>query len=163
MKKDLADIIAPPEITIAPNHMKVGTKFARTLFVANYPRYLSTGWLSPIVNAPELMDIRIFMHPVDTADTLKKLKRKTAQIQAQLMDQEEKGLVRNPLLETAYQDVEGLRDSLQQAREHLFMVAIYITLYAETVKDLDILEARVVNMLETRLVYPKRATFEQME
>ena len=163
MKKDLADIIAPPEITIAPDHMKVGKKFARTVFVSNYPRYLSTGWLSPIVNAPELMDVSIFMHPADTADTLKKLKRKTAQIEAQLMDQEEKGLVRNPLLETAYQDVEGLRDSLQQARERLFMVGLYITFYADTLKDLEILEGRIVNMLETRLVYAKQATFEQME
>ncbi len=163
MRKNLADIIAPPEIVIAPNHIKVGKKFARTLFVANYPRYLSTGWLSPLINAPELMDISVFMHPADTAEALKKLKRKTAQIEAQLMDQEEKGLVRNPQLETAYQDVEGLRDSLQQAREHLFMVGLYITLYADAQAELDALEARLTNLLETRLVYAKQATFEQIE
>jgi len=163
MKKNLIDTIAPPEITVAPTHIKIGKKYARTLFVSNYPRYLTTGWLSPIINAPELMDISVFVHPTDTAETLKKLKRKTAQIEAQLMDQEEKGLVRNPLLETAYQDVENLRDALQQAREHLFMTALYITLYADTLKELDTLEARVTNILETRLVYMKQATFEQLD
>ena len=35
------------------------------------------------------------------------------------MEREEKGLVRDPMLETAYQDVENLRDSLQQAQEKL--------------------------------------------
>ncbi len=79
------------------------------------------------------------------------------------MDQEEKGLVRNPALETAFQDVEGLRDSLQQAREHLFMIGVYITFYADTAKELDALEARITNILESRLVYPKTALFEQIE
>lgn len=163
MEQETTPIIAPPEISIAPNRLTIGKKLIRTIFVANYPRYLATGWFSPILNAPEIMDISIFIHPTDTADTLKKLKRKTAQIEAQIMDQEEKGLVRNPILETAFQDVEGLRDSLQQGREHLFMVGVYISLYADTEKELDALEARIGNLLETRLVYPKAAIFEQIE
>ena len=163
MSKKTENPIAPPEITIGANRLTIGKKLARTIYVANYPRYLTAGWFSPILNAPELMDISIFVHPTDTAAALKKLKNKTAQIEAQLMDQEEKGLVRNPLLETAFQDVEGLRDSLQQAREHLFMIAVYITLYADSVSELDALEARIVNLLESRLVYAKTAVFEQIE
>ncbi len=163
MNKEFTDIIAPPEIAIGANRLIIGKKFVRTMFVANYPRYLTAGWFSPILNAPELMDVSIFIHPTDTATALKKLKRKTAQIEAQIMDQEEKGLVRNPLLETAFQDVEGLRDALQQAREHLFMVAIYITIYADTAAELDALEARITNILEARMVYTKRAIFEQIK
>ncbi len=163
MNQDTTPIIAPPAITIGTNRLTIGTKCVRTVFIERYPRYLTTGWFSPILNAPELMDISIFIHPSDTAETLKKLKRKTAQIEAQIMDQEEKGLVRNPMLETAFQDVEGLRDSLQQAREHLFMVGVYLTFFADTEAELDALEARIQNILEARLVYPRRATFEQIE
>ncbi len=163
MERESTPIIAPPAITIGTNRLTIGTKCVRTVFIEHYPRYLATGWFSPILNAPELMDISIFIHPSDTADTLKKLKRKTAQIEAQIMDQEEKGLVRNPMLETAFQDVEELRDSLQQAREHLFMVGVYITFFADTEAALDALEARVTNILEARLVYPRQATFEQVE
>lgn len=163
MDKKLINQIAPPQITIGANNLHVGKKFCRTLFIATYPRYLSAGWFSPIINAPELMDVSIFIHPMDTAHSLKKLKRKTAQIEAQIMEQQEKGLVRNPLLETAFQDVENLRDALSQAREHLFEVGVYFTLYADNTKELDMLEARITTILETRLVYAKQALFEQID
>ncbi len=163
MDNDLQNTIAPPSITIAPRELRIGKKYARTIFISNYPRYLSTGWFSSLVNAPEIMDISIFMHPIDTGEALKKLKKKTTQIQAQIMEHEEKGLVRNPMLETAFQDVEGLRDALQQARERLFTVSAYCTFYADTIPELNALESRVMNILETRLVYAKQATFEQVE
>lgn len=163
MNNDLKNTIAPPSIVITPRELRIGAKYARTIFISNYPRYLSTGWFSPLVNAPEIMDISIFMHPLDTGEALKKLKKKTIQIQAQIMEHEEKGLVRNPMLETAFQDVEGLRDALQQARERLFTVSAYCTFYADTIPELNALEARIMNILETRLVYAKQATFEQVE
>ena len=40
---------------------------------------------------------------------------------------QEKGMVRDPMLETAYKDVEGLRDSLVQGTERYFRVGIYFT------------------------------------
>ncbi len=155
--------ITPKDIQVAPDHIMIGKKFARTLFISNYPRYLSSGWFSSIVNAPELMDVSVFIHPAETAQALKKLRRKTAQIESQILDQEEKGLVRDPMLETAFQDIEGLRDSLQQAREHLFMISAYLTIYGDTLDEIEITEARITNLLETRLVYAKRAMFEQIE
>lgn len=163
MNNDFINIIAPPAIHIAPSYLTVGKKLARTLFLGQYPRYLATGWFSPIINAAELMDVSIFMHPMDTALALKNLKKKTAHIEAQIMEQQEKGMVRNPMLETAYRDVEGLRDALQQAREHLFSVGVYFTIYSDTAEELNALEARVTNLFETRLVYVKQAIFQQLE
>lgn len=163
MSKEIENIIAPPTIEITPNYLKVGKKLAKTLFVFSYPRYLSTGWFSPLVNIPELTDISIFIHPVDTAMALKNLRKKATQIEAQIMEQQEKGLVRNPLLETAFQDVESLRDSLQQARENLFNVSIYLTFYADNLEELNKLESKINNMLESRLIYAKSAIFQQLE
>ncbi len=163
MNEPLKNSIAPQEVRVSPHELHIGKKFMRTLFVSQYPRYLSTGWFSPIINAPELMDISIFIHPLDTAETLKKLKRKTAQIEAQIMEQQEKGLVRNPMLETAFQDIEGLRDSLQQSREHLFTVGVYLTLYADTIAELNAFEARIKNLLEIRLIYAQPATFQHID
>ncbi len=163
MSKEIENIIAPPLIEITPNYLKVGKKLAKTLFIFSYPRYLSTGWFSPLINVPELMDISIFIHPIDTAMALKNLRKKATQIEAQIIEQQEKGLVRNPLLETAFQDVESLRDSLQQARENLFNVSIYLTFYADNLEDLNKLESKINNMLESRLIYAKSAVFQQIE
>ncbi len=163
MNKEIENIIAPPAIEITPNYLNVGKKFAKTLFIASYPRYLSTGWFSSLVNVPELIDISIFIHPIDTALALKNLRKKATQIESQILEQQEKGLVRNPLLETAFQDVESLRDALQQARENLFNVSIYLTFYADNVEELNKLEAKINNLLESRLIYAKSAIFQQLD
>lgn len=161
--EDIKNIIAPPALQVTPNHLRVGNKMAKTLFIFTYPRYLSTGWFSPIVNMPELLDISIFIHPVETAMALKQLRKKATQIQAQLSERDEKGLVRDPVLETAFRDIEALRDALQQAREHLFNVGVYITVYADTVEELNKAESRITSVLESRLIYMKPALFQQID
>jgi len=163
MNQELKNIIAPSAIEVNPNFIKIGDKYAKTIFVFSYPRYLATGWFSPIVNYPGLLDISIFVHPIETSQALKSLRRKATHIEAQLMDQQEKGLIRSPMLETAQQDIESLRDSLQQSRENLFRAGVYITLYADNEKDLGKFENEINRLLESRLVYAKPATFQQIE
>jgi type IV secretory pathway VirB4 component len=161
--EELKNIIAPPALEITPTHLKVGDKTAKTLFVFTYPRYLASGWFSPIINLPNLIDVSIFVHPVDTALALKNLRKKAAQVQAQISEAEEKGLVRNPMLETAFQDIEALRDSLQQSTEQLFNVGLYLAIYADNPDELNKLESEIVNILEGRLIYLKPAIFQQLE
>ena len=163
MNEEIKNLIAPPALEINSNYLKLGDKFAKTIFLFTYPRYLATGWFSPIINMPNLLDISIFINPVDTALALKNLRKKAAQIQAQISEGEEKGMVRNPVLETAMQDIENLRDSLQQAQESLFNVGVYITLYGDDVKALDRLQSALTTLLESRLIYAKTAVFQQLE
>lgn len=161
--KNLINTIAPPGIEVDSNHVKIGNKFAKTIFVFTYPRYLSTGWFSGVIDMPELLDISIFIHPMETPLALKKLRKKAAQVESQIIERQQKGRVRDPLLETAFQDIETLRDSLQQSREHLFNVGVYITIYADTPQDLQKIETNITSLLESRLIYVKPALFQQVE
>lgn len=163
MNEEVKNIIAPSAVEITPNQLRLGTKLAKTIFIFTYPRYLSTGWFSPIINFPGLLDISIFINPVATPIALKNLRKKATQIEAQLIEQQEKGMVRNPVLETANQDIEALRDALQQSRENLFTVGVYITMYGENQEALDKIETEINNILESRLIYAKPALFEQIE
>ncbi|MDP2629484.1 MAG: ATP-binding protein [Candidatus Harrisonbacteria bacterium] len=163
MNKQIKNIVAPAAIQVNSNYLKIGDRFAKTIFLFTYPRYLATGWFSPIVNFPGLIDVSIFIHPMETSLALKNLRRKATQIEAQLIDQQEKGMIRSPMYETAHQDIENLRDSLQQAREHLFGVGVYITLYGDSEESLRSLENEVSNLLESRLVYAKPALFQQID
>ena len=155
------DFIAPPALKIAPNHIELGERFARTYFVFSYPRYLSTGWLSPVINLDVPMDISIFLHPIDTGLVLKKLRKKITEIQSEIMEREERGLIRDPVLETAYKDIEVLRDRLQTAQERMFEVGIYITIYSDNQKQLEKVEATLRALLESKLVYIKPALYQQ--
>ena len=159
----LRDVIAPAALEISSNYIRLGEKLARTMYIFSFPRFLAANWFSPIINIDKMMDISIFIHPVDTSTVLKKLQRRVAETQSQINQRVEKGLVRDPALDAAYQNLETLRDSLSQAEERLFTFGIYMTIYADTMEELDKLETEVKGVLEARLIYLKPTLFQQKE
>ena len=161
--KSAKQIISPAGVEVHSSYIKVGTKYAKTIFFFGYPRFLSTGWFEPIVNLPELLDISMFVNPFDTGLALKQLRKKAAQVEAQMDTAQDKGLVRDPMLQTALADVEDLRDTLQQAQEKLFTVGVYVTIYADSEVLLTKLEGKIISMLEAKLVYVKPALFQQLQ
>lgn len=156
-----ADILAPSALELNSQYLQLGSKFLKTVFVISYPRYLNTGWFSPIVNLDKIFDVSIFIHPIDTATILKNLRRKLTEVQSQISGEEAKGKVRNPILETAYKDIENLRDSLMQATEKMFRVGFYITIYADSLKELTKTENEIKSLLEARIIYTKQAIFQE--
>ncbi len=158
---ELKDIIAPSALKVSPKELNLGEKIARTFFVISYPRFLSDSWFAPIINLDKVFNISIFIHPVDTAKALRTFQKKVAEVQSQINVREEKGLVRDPMLDTAYRDLEQLRDNLQQAQEKLFDVGVYITIYGDSAGELDKTESEIKSVLESKLVYLKPALFQQ--
>ncbi len=161
--KDIQKILSPAGAQVASNNLKIGNKLAKTLFVFSYPRYLVSNWFDQLINMPDLFDITLYITPTSTSSALKNLRKKAGAVESQINDQEEKGLVRDPLLETALRDVEDLRDALQQAREKLFRVGVYVVIYADTPDELARLENKVTSLMESKLVYLKPALFQQLE
>ncbi len=158
---ELKDVIAPSALKISPKEMNLGEKIGRTLFVISYPRFLDENWFAPIINLDKVFNVSIFIHPVDTAKILRHFQKKVAEVQSQIQIRERKGLVRDPQLDTAYQDLEALRDQLMQAQEHLFDVGVYINIFADNENELDKLESEIKSILESKLVYVKPALFQQ--
>jgi type IV secretory pathway VirB4 component len=94
---------------------------------------------------------------------LKQLRKRLTEIQAELMEREEKGLIRDPTLETALNDIEGLRDQLQTAQERMFKFGLYITVYSDEEKELLDTETELRSILESRLIYIKPALYQQKQ
>lgn len=157
----LEDIIAPSAVKVDSKHMTLGEKLVRTFFVISYPRTLSENWFSPVINLDKIFDISIFIHPVETQKMLKTFQRRVAEVQSQISTREEKGFVRDPILDIAFQDLEDLRDRLQQAEEKIFDVGLYISIYADTEEELRKAESELKAMMESRLIYIRPALFQQ--
>ncbi len=157
----MQDLIAPAGIVVASNQIKLGDKTAKTFFVVSYPRFLTAGWLAPIINLDKVFDVSVHITPVDSAEALKQFQKKVAEVQSQIMERENKGQVRDPLLDTAYRDLENLRDQLQQAQEKMFLVGLYITVYANNDMELFKLENEMRSMLESKMIYMKPTLFQQ--
>ncbi len=159
----LKDLLAPASLKFDGANFELNGKFGRTFFVLAYPRFLSTNWLSFIIQSEGALDVSMFIYPIDSETILKKLKSKVGEIGSQMAINNEKGQVRDPMLETAYQDVEGLRDQLMQGTEKYFRFALYFTIYAEDLKELDKFSSTLESSLGAKLIVTKRALMQTQD
>jgi conjugal transfer ATP-binding protein TraC len=157
----LRDFIAPSSIEYQSSYFQLGTRYARTYYVYGYPRQIYTGWLSGMINIDEVMDMSIFVYPVESQVVLENLRKKVGQLEAGLQIDAEKGRVRDPAKQAAIVDAEELRDKLQVGEERFFRFGLYFTIYASSLDELDFVSHKVESMLGQQLVYSKPASAQQ--
>lgn len=157
----LRDFIAPSSIELTNTHFQIGTRLARTYYVYGYPRQLYTGWLSGIINLDEVMDLSMFIYPVDSQVIMENLRKKVSQLEAGIQIDTEKGRIRDPGKQAAISDAEEMRDKLQVGEERFFRFGFYFTIYAGSLEELDFVSRKVESLLGQQLVYSKPATSQQ--
>src|ERR1700679_1317931 len=113
----LRDFIAPSSLEFSSTHFQLGTRYARTYYVYGYPRQLYTGWLSSMVNLDEVIDLTMYIYPVESQVVLENLRKKVTQLEAGIQIDTEKGRVRDPAKQAAILDAEDIRDKLQVGAE----------------------------------------------
>ncbi|GEM_PF-29688 len=154
------DLISPASFEVEPSYVRVGSKYARTVFVIGYPRYINVGWFAPIINYATSFDISIFFTPLATPLVLKQLRNKVGRVEAEISSGQEKGKPRDPMAESALRDMERLRDDLTQGTEHFFTVSVYMTLYANSLEELDKLTEDIEGLFGSKLIFTKRVLYQ---
>lgn len=157
----LRDLVAPSSIDIQQAYFRLGTRYGRTLYVYGYPRSIFTGWMSGLINFDEIVDVSMYIYPVESQVVLNNLRKKVTQIEASMSINSEKGRVRDPALEAAYNDAEQLRDQLQTGAEHFFRFGLYITFYADSLDELGFIQRKIETMLGQMLLFSKVASSQQ--
>ena len=157
----LRDLIAPSSIEIHSSYFRLGTKYGRTLYVYGYPRQIYTGWLSSLINIDEVLDISMFIYPVDSQVVLNNLRKKVTQLEATMSINNEKGRTRDPGLEAAMQDAEELRDQIQVGAERFFRYGLYVTLYADSLDELSFVQHKIETLFGQQLIFSKVASSQQ--
>lgn len=157
----LRDFIAPSSLEYKPSHFQIGTRLARTYYIYGFPHQVMTGWLSSMVNMDEVIDLSMFVYPVESQVVLENLRKKVSQMEAGIQIDSEKGRVRDPGKQAAIQDAEEMRDKLQVGEERFFRFGIYFTIYASSMDELEFVAHKVESVLGQQLVYSKPATSQQ--
>lgn len=157
----LRDFIAPSSIEFSSNSFQIGTRYARTYYVYAYPRQLYTGWMSGLINLDEVVDLSLYVYPVESQVVLENLRKKVSQLEAGLEIDAEKGKVRDPGKQAAIADAEEMRDKLQVGEEKFFRLGIYFTIYAGSQDELEFVSHKVESLLGQQLVYSKPASAQQ--
>ena len=157
----LRDLIAPSSLEIHSSHFRIGTKYGRTLYIYGYPRELYTGWLSGLINIDQVLDVSMFVYPVETEVVLNNLRKKVTQLEADMSISSEKGRTRDPAREAALADAEELRDQLQVGAERFFRFGLYVTVYADSLEELGFVQHMLETLFGQQLVYSKVASSQQ--
>ncbi len=157
----LRDFIAPSSLQFENGFFHLGTRYARSLYVYGYPRQIFTGWMSNMVNLDEVMDLSMFIYPVESQVVLENLRKKVTQLEAGIQIDAEKGRIRDPGKQAAIQDAEEMRDKLQVGEERFFRFGLCFTIYASSMDELEFVTHKVESILGQQLVYSKVASSQQ--
>ena len=158
----IQDVIAPGAIEVDFNHIKIGGKYFRTLFIAGYPRFVSANWLSPLINFDHSLDIAMYIYPSEGKDVLDDLRRKIAEMEAEIQTDLQRGKIIDPGTQAKLEDARVLQEQLVKGAERFFQVGLYITVPADSLEELNEISKQVESTLGSLLIVPKQATL-QME
>jgi len=156
------DIIAPPAIEVDFDYLKIGNKFFRTLFIAGYPRFVSANWLAPLINFDHSLEIAMYIYPIEGKGVLDNLRRKIAEMEAEIQTDVERGRLIDPSTQAKLEDARSLQEQLVKGAERFFQFGLYISIPADSLEELNKVTKEVTSTLGSLLIIAKHATL-QME
>lgn len=158
----IEDVLAPGEIEVDFNNLRINDRFFRTYFVSNYPRFVEPNWLEPIISFDHSLLISMFIYPSQSAGVLDELKRKIAEMEATIQTDLERGRTIDPSVEVALEDAKGLQEQLVKGVERFFQFALYVTVPAASTEELHNTSKLVESTLAS-LSMSAKVTSLQME
>jgi conjugal transfer ATP-binding protein TraC len=159
-KIELIDAIAPKIIETDFDFIKINDTFFRTIFVSGYPRFVSPGWLEPIINFNASLDLSFYIYPIEGKSVLDDLRRKITEMEAEIATDIERGKVIDPNTQAKLEDALTLQEQLVKGAERFFEFAFYITIPAATIEELDHITKQVESTLGSLMIIAKKATLD---
>lgn len=156
------DLIAPEAVEVDFNHLKVGERYTRTLFVAGYPRFVAANWLSPLINFDHALDISMFIYTIEGKAIMDDLRRKITEMEAEILSDMKQGRIANIDTQIQLDDARALQEQLAKGVERFFQFGLYITVSGDTIEELNRLTKQIQSTLGSLLIISKSATL-QME
>jgi len=159
----IQDIIAPSAIEVDFNHIRIDNKYYRTCFVAGYPRFVGLNWLSSLINFDASLKISMFIYPTDGKEILDDLRRKIAEMEAELSTDIQRGRIVNPATQAKLEDALNLQADLVKGEERFFQFGLYMTLSAKTKEELDASTKNLESGLGALMIISKKASLQMEE
>ncbi len=157
---DIEDLIAPQSIEVDFTYIKIDDVYFRTLFVSGYPRFVVPGWLESIVNFDTSLDISFYIYPIEGKSVLDDLRRKIAEMEAEIGTDIERGKIADPSTQAKLEDARTLQEQLVKGIERFFQFSFYITIPAGSLEELNHLTQQVTSTLKSLLIIANKASLD---
>lgn len=156
----VVDIIAPSSIEVDFDLLKIGDWYFRTLFVAGYPRFVNANWLEPLISFSHTLDIAMYIYPTKSEEILQNLKRKVGEMEATIQSDIKRGHVIEPSVQVALEDALSVQQELAKGSERFFRFALYVTIPAKSMDDLNKTTKQVEATLGSLLIVTKKSVLQ---
>lgn len=157
------DLIAPSFIETDYSHIKIDSRYYRTLYVVGYPRYVSSNWLYNLITFDHPLFVSMFIYPTESKEILDDLRKKISQMQATIEIDLHAGKAVDPMVQVQLDDALVLQSELAKGSERFFQFGLYVTIPADTKEELDNVTKEVDSSLASLLIVAKSAILEQDE
>jgi len=157
---NVKDVIAPEAIEVNFSELKINNTYYRTLFVAGYPRFVNANWLSPLINFNHSLSISMFIYPVEGKGVIEDLRRKIAEMEAEISGDIQRGKIINIDTQVKLEDARSLQEQLAKGAERFFQFGLYITIREDNKEVLDRITNQVKSALGALLIVAKTASLQ---
>lgn len=171
-KRRLADVrgefdwpsrLWPDAVEVKSRRFRCGDGYGATFAVLDWPSHLPYGWMSTLLSSPRAhCEISIHTDPVPTELAAAQLRRRRARMEATQRYTAAHGRLDDPRLDAAASDAAELADRLAQGDTRLHRMSVYVTVHAETERDLDLACARLRAQATAQLMDARPLTFRQL-
>lgn len=162
-EQDQMDLISYPGLKEQSNHLVMGDRYIKTMYISGYPYVASTGWLNMLINFNHNVDISYHIEPIDPLLALPKLNRKITELESTRRSMKQQGRIIDSEILDPLESALNLKNRIVRGQEKLFQVSIYMTIFADSLDELDKVSTLLETVLATKLFYCKTASFQQLE
>lgn len=161
--QDQIKLVSYSALEVLPDHILIDGQFIRTLYISGYPFVAQSGWLDSLINFNHNVDISFHLDEVDALSALPKINRKITELESTKRAMIKAGKIVGSDITDPLESAIVIRDKIQRGQEKLFLIAIYITIMANSLAELNKLTKIIETTLSSRLFYSKIAHYQQLD
>lgn len=162
-EQDALEILSYAGLEENIDHLCIDGVYLRTLFISGYPFVASSGWMDNLINFNHDTDISYHVHEVSALSALPKLHRKITELESTKRAMMRAGKIVGSEITDPLESAIELRDKIQRGQEKLFQMAIYVSIRAGSLEELNKTTKLLEATLSARLFYSKVARYQQLE
>ena len=138
------DYISPDSIEFKKDYVQFGDKYARVLFLKEYPSFLKDELLSQLTDFSRSMMVSVDVQPIPTDEAVKEIQKKLLAIETDITKWQQKQNMNNNFSATVPYEMEQMRseikefmDDLTARDQRMMFVTMTLVHVADSLAELD--------------------------
>ncbi len=141
---DFKDYICPDSLEFKKDHIRIGDKFARMIFLKEYPSFLKDSMISELTDFSRSMMLSISIQPIPTDEAVKIVQKKLLAIETDITKWQQKQNMNNNFsanipyeMEQMRKEIKEFLDDLTTRDQRMMFVTVSLLHIADNLEQLD--------------------------